>query len=285
MPPVRFALNAAPAETRSQCQTCLQSFIGRVWTFGEGVDKMHHPVCVLVWRLKKVTSLNCFPFFPFFIKSKISQLPMARPSLKLCIPSPMMTIQAMLAIPASFISWSEWQFPPCEWPWPCLWCLVLCPFSLVSDWWAFAGASGVLLVGDSGVWSSVSCVSLCPLSQETAVLSGSGADRRCYSDGQRDGAQIRVENKAEHLPSLIGFRCSHSASERRFNLWSDNFLPILPSSFTFFKPCVQRNQHQIKALWLWASASAGSCSSHPLVFVVLEHANTVFNDEEEVNAG
>lgn len=108
-------------------------------------------------------------------------VPMARPSLKLCMPSPMMTIQAMLAIPASFISWSEWQFPPWEWPCPCE-CpcfLVLRPFSLVGDWRRFEGASGVLLVGESGVWSSVSCVSLWLLSQETAVLSGSGRGRKC----------------------------------------------------------------------------------------------------------
>ena len=86
----------------------------------------------------------------------------------------------MLAIPASFISWSEWQFPPWEWPWPCLCCLGLCPSSLAgagSSCWGSAGASGVLLVGESGGWNSVSCVSLYPLSQETAVLSGSGEGR------------------------------------------------------------------------------------------------------------
>lgn len=104
---------------------------------------------------------------------------MASPSLKLCMPSPMMTIQAMLAIPASFISWSEWQFPPWECPWECPWpcCLTLRPFSLTGDGWSCWGlvcVSGVLLVGDSlRVWSSLSCVSLWPLSQETTVLSGS----------------------------------------------------------------------------------------------------------------
>lgn len=132
-------------------------------------------------------------------------LPIARPSLKLCMPSPMMTIQAMLAIPASFISWSEWQFPPWEWPWLCpclLCCLALRPLSLVGDWsscWGFVldGASGVLLLGESGVWSSVSCVSLWLLSQEMVVLSGSEGERKCYIDchvhsGKRQHEQTRL---------------------------------------------------------------------------------------------
>lgn len=105
--------------------------------------------------------------------------PIARPSLKLCIPSPMMTIQAMLAMPASFISWSEWQFPPWECPCPCL--RALRPPSVPGagrSCLAPAGASGVLVVGESGGCSSLSCVSLCVLSQETAELSGSERQRR-----------------------------------------------------------------------------------------------------------
>lgn len=235
---------------------------------------------------------------------------MARPSLKLCMPSPMMTIQAMLAMPASFISWSEWQFPPCECPCPPPWeCpLWLCPcflgrrpFSLVSE---SAGASGVLLLGESGGCSSVSWVSLWPLSQEMAVLSGPWGGKRSrkllliakfriyciwyvlqntstqscqYSHAYikkththgtfvMHSINILLQTKfqATHVshksstqvhfkcgnnptllleftlgqdtlsPSVRGLRWSHSASERRFSLWSDSFLPILASSPLFF---------------------------------------------------
>lgn len=108
----------------------------------------------------------------------------------------------MLAIPASFISWSEWQFPPWEWPWPweCPWCLVSRPFSLVGDWrscWGFVGASVILLAGESGVWSSVSCVSLWPLSQEMVMLSGSGGGKRHYSD--RHGSKVLQKLTASDL--------------------------------------------------------------------------------------
>lgn len=146
----------------------------------------------------------------------------------------MITIQAMLAIPASFISWSEWQFPPweCLWLWECPWRFAFCSFFWVET------SSGSLFAGGSAVWISVSCVSLWLLSQGVVQVSGSGGGPR-RSWWYREG---REELFLLCLPSPRGLRCSHSASERRFNLWSDNFLPILPSSFTFFMTWVRTCQ-------------------------------------------
>lgn len=112
--------------------------------------------------------------------------PMASPSLKLCMPSPMMTIQAMLAIPASFISWSEWQFPPCECP-----CFL---FTLEGEGRSLAGG---LPVGESGAGRSLSCVASCSSSQETAVLSGSG--RKRTRDSCQDASGRYAHTSVERL--------------------------------------------------------------------------------------
>lgn len=250
------------------------------------------------------------------VQKKIQNLsPIARPSLKLCMPSPMMTIQAMLAIPASFISWSEWQFPPWEWPWPCecpwLWCFALRPFSLVGDWRScrgFAGASVIFLVGESGVWSSVSCVSLWPLSQETAVLSGSGGGKTHYSD--RHGNKVLQRLSASYLRwEALGAATLHLSDDLTCDLTTSGLScpPRSPSSCpvsrdiilhssprNLFHVWINRNQTrgwQRKATALdnyLCSPSSIVCRtrlSYPMVFVVLEHADTVFNDEEEVDAG
>lgn len=156
--------------------------------------------------------------------------PIARPSLKLCMPSPMITIHAMLAIPASFISCSKWQLPPweCPWLWECPRCFAFCLFFWVET------SRGSLFAGDSGVWISTSCVSLWLLSHGVVQVSGSGGGPRGSWWNQKRNWRMGLFFWP-FLPSPRGLRCSHSASERRFNLWSDNFLPISPSSLTFFR--------------------------------------------------
>lgn len=57
-------------------------------------------------------------------------------------------------------------------------------------------------------------------------------------------------------------------------------------------PCEQRqcydfchHENQTDGIKQTAAAIAWSCLFYPVVFVVLKHADTVFDDEEEVDAG
>lgn len=78
----------------------------------------------------------------------------------------------------------------------------------------------------------------CELRVIVTIVAGGGAGFWVWRSAKR--VMVVQRNKVTQgpfllfLPSPRGLRCSHSASERRFNLWSDNFLPIFPSSFTFF---------------------------------------------------
>lgn len=66
--------------------------------------------------------------------------------------------------------------------------------------------------------------------------------------------------------------------------------------YTHFLHCVASKEFEQKTnpkaeteVWRLITAHSITCSwikvTHPLVFVVLKHANTVFDDEEEVDAG
>lgn len=69
-------------------------------------------------------------------------------------------------------------------------------------------------------------------------------------------------------------------------MWSDNFLPMFPSSFTVMTweggNVTFSSQKFIQCLHQ-PTAEAPS-DSYPVVSVVFKHADTMFNDEEEVDA-
>lgn len=84
------------------------------------------------------------------------------------MPSPMITIQAILAIPVSFRSDPEWQ-GPWEW-WECLWChWWLCFLStvLLSSWWLCVAA-----------WRSCSWMVCNPSLWEWSMIFSSSTQRK-----------------------------------------------------------------------------------------------------------